>query len=71
VGRNQRRRAARANRVCIQPGDLCKATTDVVRPSSSNVRELEALAPAFIGWYAEHPFIADVVGLTSVGGHLK
>ena len=29
-------------------------------PSSSNVRELEALAPACIGWYGEHPFIADV-----------
>jgi len=61
MGRNQRRRAARANHVCNQPGDPFKAASrDVVRPSPSNVRELEALAPAFIGWYAEHPFIADV-----------
>ena len=61
MGRNQRRRAARTNHVCIQSGDQRKATTtDVVPPSSSNVRELEALAPACIGWYGEHPFIADV-----------
>jgi hypothetical protein len=61
VGRNQRRRADRTNRVRNQPGDPSKATSpDVVRPSPSNVRELNTLAPAFIGWYGEHPFIADV-----------
>jgi hypothetical protein len=32
----------------------------VAIPSSGNVRELEALTPAFISWYVQHPFIADV-----------
>ncbi|MDQ0827337.1 hypothetical protein QFZ60_003510 [Arthrobacter sp. B2I5] len=61
MGRNQRRRAARTNHVRNQPGDPFKAAAPrVAVPPSGNVRELEALAPAFIGWYAEHPFIADV-----------
>jgi hypothetical protein len=61
VGRNQRRRAARTHHLRNQPGDPFKnANPDVVRPSPSNVRELETLAPAFTSWYGERPFIADV-----------
>jgi hypothetical protein len=61
VGRNQRRRAARANHVCNQPGDPFKAAKQTVPiPSSGNLRELDALAPAFIEWYSQHGFGAEV-----------
>jgi hypothetical protein len=32
----------------------------VAIPSSGNLRELEALAPAFICWYVQRPFSTDV-----------
>ena len=59
--RKQRRLAARTNYVRNQPGDPLKAATRrVAIPLSGNVRELEAVAPAFIRWYGQHPFSADI-----------
>jgi hypothetical protein len=61
VARKQGRQAARTNHVRNQPGDPFKAATRrVAIPSPGNVRELEAVAPAFITWYVQHPFSADI-----------
>ncbi|WP_156386215.1 hypothetical protein [Arthrobacter sp. Soil764] len=61
MARKQGQQAARANHVRNQPGDPFKAATGrVTFPSSGNVRELEALAPAFIEWYGRHQFSADI-----------
>ena len=59
--RKQRQLAAQTNHVRNQPGDPFKAATRrVAIPSPGNVRELEALAPAFIRWYVQRPFNADI-----------
>jgi hypothetical protein len=61
VARKQGRQAARTNHVRNQPGDPFKAATRrVAIPSPGNVRELEAVAPAFIRWYVQHPFRTDI-----------
>ena len=61
MARKQGQQAARANHVRNQPGDPFKAATRrVAVPSPGNVRELEAVAPAFITWYVQHPFSADI-----------